>query len=90
MVPLEMGGYTRSLTLVRRGDVLHTEHWTHCGFVRERAAAAPTAPAVRLANGGATVRWEDGAPDDAAGLAEALRGPRRELTTLGPGYLQFH
>ncbi|MFF1423049.1 hypothetical protein, partial [Streptomyces sp. NPDC058280] len=26
VVPLEMGGYTRSLTLVRRGDVLHCEH----------------------------------------------------------------
>ncbi|MFV5994900.1 methyltransferase, FxLD system [Streptomyces sp. NPDC056231] len=81
VVPLEMGGYTRSLTLVRRGDVLHTEHWTYCGFVRDRGAAARSAPAVRLASGEVTVRWEDGAPGDTAGLEEALRGSRQELTT---------
>ncbi|GAA3475574.1 hypothetical protein GCM10018966_001000 [Streptomyces yanii] len=81
VVPLEMGGYTRSLTLVRRGDVLHTEHWTYCGFVRDRGAAARTAPAVRLADGEVIVRWEDGAPRDAAGLEEALRGPRHALAT---------
>ncbi|MFF8918837.1 hypothetical protein ACF08M_37410 [Streptomyces sp. NPDC015032] len=81
VVPLEMGGYTRSLTLVRRGDVLHTEHWTYCGFVRDRGAAARTAPAVPLAGGEVTVRWEDGARSDTAGLDEALRGPRHELTT---------
>lgn len=39
VVPLEMGGYSRSLTLVRRGNVLHCEHWTYCGFVRDRGAA---------------------------------------------------
>ncbi|WP_406500581.1 hypothetical protein OHA04_03450 [Streptomyces sp. NBC_01590] len=81
IVPLEIGGHTRSLTLVRRGDVLHAEHWTYCGFVRDRGAAARTAPAVRLADGDVTVRWEDGAPSDTAGLDEALRGPRHELTT---------
>ncbi|MFE5096718.1 methyltransferase, FxLD system [Streptomyces sp. NPDC056638] len=81
VVPLEMGGYTRSLTLVRRGDVLHCEHWTYCGFVRDRGAAARTAPSVHLAGGEVTVRWEDGDPGDAAGLEEALRGPRHELTT---------
>ncbi|MCY0923102.1 hypothetical protein OS965_34015 [Streptomyces sp. H27-G5] len=27
------------------------------------------------------MRWEDGEPGDTAGLEEALRGPRRELTT---------
>ncbi|MFB7224430.1 methyltransferase, FxLD system [Streptomyces sp. NPDC056227] len=81
VVPLEMGGYTRSLTLVRRGDVLHTEHWTYCGFVRDRGAAARTAPAVRLADGEVVVRWEEGAPGDTAGLEEALRGPRHEVTT---------
>ncbi|MCX4826479.1 methyltransferase, FxLD system [Streptomyces sp. NBC_01142] len=81
VVPLEMGGYTRSLTLVRRGDVLHCEHWTYCGFVRDRGAAARTAPAVRLADAEVTVRWEDGGPGNAAGLEEALRGRRHELTT---------
>ncbi|MDX3204801.1 methyltransferase, FxLD system [Streptomyces scabiei] len=81
VVPLEMGGYTRSLTLVRRGDVLHCEHWTYCGFVRDRGAAARTAPAVPLADGKVTVRWEDGTPADTAGLDEALRGPRHERST---------
>ncbi|MFF3420689.1 methyltransferase, FxLD system [Streptomyces sp. NPDC002698] len=81
VVPLEMGGYTRSLTLVRRGDVLHCEHWTYCGFVRDRGAAARTAPAVPLADGKVTVRWEDGTPGDTAGLDEALRGPRHERST---------
>ncbi|MFG2409541.1 hypothetical protein ACGFR8_35460 [Streptomyces brevispora] len=81
VVPLEMGGYTRSLTLVRRGDVLHCEHWTYCGFVRDRGAAARTAPVLPLADGEVTVRWEDGEPSDTAGLEKALRGPRHELTT---------
>ncbi|MFC8943989.1 methyltransferase, FxLD system [Streptomyces rochei] len=81
VVPLEMGGYTRSLTLVRRGDVLHCEHWTYCGFVRDRGAAARTAPAVPLADGKVTVRWEDGTPGDTTGLDEALRGPRHERST---------
>ncbi|GAB2442597.1 methyltransferase, FxLD system [Streptomyces incanus] len=81
VVPLEMGGYTRSLTLIRHGDVLCTEHWTYCGFVRDRGATARTAPTVRLADGAVTVRWEDGAPGDTTGLEESLRGPRHELTT---------
>ncbi|MET7642471.1 methyltransferase, FxLD system [Streptomyces sp. NPDC005426] len=81
VVPLAMGGYTRSLTLVRRGNVLHGEHWTYCGFVRDRGAAARTAPAVPLADGQVTVRWEDGTPGDTAGLDEALRGPRHERST---------
>ncbi|MGA5442324.1 methyltransferase, FxLD system [Streptomyces griseoincarnatus] len=81
VVPLAMGGYTRSLTLVRRGDVLHCEHWTYCGFVRDRGAAARTAPAVPLADGKVTVRWEDGTPADTAALDEALRGPRHERST---------
>ncbi|MEU2554584.1 hypothetical protein ABZ589_23365 [Streptomyces sp. NPDC013313] len=82
MVPLKMGGYTRALTLVRQGDVLHCEHWTYCGFVPDRgAAAARTAPAARLADGEVTVRWDDGTPGIATGLDEALRGSRRELST---------
>ncbi|MFF8534476.1 methyltransferase, FxLD system [Streptomyces sp. NPDC015532] len=81
VVPLEMGGYTRSLTLIRRGDVLHCEHWTYCGFVRDRGAAARIAPAVPLSDGEVTVRWEDGEPGDTSGLEKALRGPRHELAT---------
>ncbi|MFC9409643.1 hypothetical protein ACFRAA_33235 [[Kitasatospora] papulosa] len=80
-MPLEMGGYTRSLTLVRRGNVLHCEHWTYCGFVRDRGAAARSAPAVRLADGNVTVRWEDGAPGDTSGLDDVLRQPRHEHPT---------
>jgi len=91
VMPLEVGGYTRSITLVRRGDVLHAEHWTYCGFVRDRGAAGRTAPAVRLADGEVTVRWEDGAPGDTAGLEEALRGPRHEVGTglVVPGMFNF-
>ncbi|MEV0302349.1 methyltransferase, FxLD system [Streptomyces prasinus] len=91
VVPLEMGGHTRSLTLVRHGDVLTTENWTYCGFVRDRGVAARTAPAVRLADGEVTVRWEDGVPGDTAGLEEALRGPRYELATglVVPGMFSF-
>lgn len=81
VVPVEMGGYTRSLTLVRHGDVLSCEHWTYCGFVRDRGSAARTAPVVRLADGEVTVRWDDGTPGDTDGLGEALRGPRHERST---------
>ncbi|WP_448319991.1 methyltransferase, FxLD system [Streptomyces sp. CO7] len=81
VVPLEIGGFTRAVTLVRRGDVLHAEHWTVCGFVRDRGSAARTAPAVRPADGAFVVRWEDGTPAGTTGLEEALRGPRYEVTT---------
>ncbi|MEU0693059.1 methyltransferase, FxLD system [Streptomyces niveus] len=91
IVPLEMGGYARALTLVRRGNVLHAEQWTYCGFVRDRGAASRTAPAVLLADGDVTVRWEDEVPGNTAGLEEALRGPRHELTTglIVPGEFNF-
>jgi protein-L-isoaspartate(D-aspartate) O-methyltransferase len=81
VVPLEIGGYTRAVTMVRRGEVLHAEHWTYCGFVRDRGSAARTAPAVALADGAVTVRWEDWTPAETAGLEEALQGPRLEVTT---------
>ncbi|MGW2081247.1 methyltransferase, FxLD system [Streptomyces sp. NPDC001939] len=81
VVPLEIGGYIRSITLVREGDLLRAVHWTYCGFVRDRGASARTAPAVRLADGAVTVRWEDGVPGENAGLEEALAGPRHELST---------
>ncbi|MBK6044637.1 methyltransferase, FxLD system [Streptomyces sp. MBT55] len=81
VVPLDVGGYTRSITLVRRGDVLHAEHWTYCGFVRDRGAAARTVPTTALAGGEVTVRWELGTAGDTTGLEEALRGERYELST---------
>ncbi|MGW7587643.1 methyltransferase, FxLD system [Streptomyces rubiginosohelvolus] len=81
VVPLDVGGYTRSITLVRRGDVLHAEHWTYCGFVRDRGAAARTVPAAVLAGGQVTVRWELGTEGDTAGLEEALSDERYELST---------
>ncbi|MFJ7416231.1 methyltransferase, FxLD system [Streptomyces sp. NPDC098077] len=81
VVPLDVGGYTRSITLVRRGDVLHAEHWTYCGFVRDRGAAARTVPTATPAGGEVTVRWELGTAGDAGGLEEALRGERYELGT---------
>ncbi|WP_070018821.1 methyltransferase, FxLD system [Streptomyces nanshensis] len=93
VVPLEIGGYARSIALVCRGDVLHAEHWTYCGFVRDRGAAARTAPAVHLADGAVTMRWEDGLPTDAdtSELEEALRGPRHEIATgvVLPGEYSF-
>ncbi|MGW0770826.1 methyltransferase, FxLD system [Streptomyces sp. NPDC002676] len=91
VVPLEMGGYTRSITLTRRGDVLHAEHWTYCGFVRDRGAAARSAPAVSLAGGEVTVRWEDGIPTDTSQLEKALGGPRHEQATgiVIPGETSF-
>jgi protein-L-isoaspartate(D-aspartate) O-methyltransferase len=91
VVPLVIGGYTRSITLARHGDTLDAEHWTYCGFVRDRGAAARTAPSVVLAGGEVTVRWEDGAPGHAGGLEEALRGPRLELGTgvVLPGQTTF-
>ncbi|MGW2639853.1 hypothetical protein [Streptomyces sp. NPDC001348] len=91
VVPLEVGGYTRSVTFVRHGDALRAVHWTYCGFVRDRGAAARTAPTVSLAGGAVTVRWEDGAPGTTSGLEEALCGPRHELATgvVLPGQYSF-
>ncbi|MFJ4609612.1 methyltransferase, FxLD system [Streptomyces griseus] len=81
VVPLDIGGYTRSITLVRRGDVLHAEHWTYCGFVRDRGATARTVPTATFADGEVTVRWESGTAGDTTGLEEALGGERYELST---------
>ncbi|MFI1189429.1 hypothetical protein [Streptomyces californicus] len=81
VVPLDIGGYTRSITLVRRGDVLHAEHWTYCGFLRDRGTAARTVPTATFAAGEVTVRWELGTAGDTTGLEEALGGERYELST---------
>lgn len=91
VLPLEMHGYTRAIALQRHGDVLHARDWTFCGCLRDRGAAARTAPVVRLAGGAVTVRWKDGLPGDTGGLDAALRGPRHELATgvVIPGEWSF-
>ncbi|MFJ1954554.1 methyltransferase, FxLD system [Streptomyces microflavus] len=91
VVPLDVGGYTRSITLVRRGDVLHGLHWTYCGFVRDRGGSARTVPTSALAGGEVTVRWELGTACNTSGLEESLRGERYELSTglVVPGKFNF-
>ncbi|MEY9840496.1 methyltransferase, FxLD system [Streptacidiphilus sp. EB103A] len=81
VVPLEMHGYTRSITLRRQGGVLHAQHWTYCGFVRDRGAASRPTPTTSLADGTVTLRWADGTPQDTTGLEEALHTPRHEVPT---------
>lgn len=81
VLPLEMHGYTRSIALQRQGDVLHARDWTYCGFVRDRGATARSTPTTDLAGGEFQLRHEDGTPPDAAGLQDALRGPRSEVPT---------
>ncbi|MFE7625248.1 methyltransferase, FxLD system [Streptomyces sp. NPDC057509] len=91
VVPLDVAGYTRSVALVRRGDVLVAEHWTYCGFVRDRGGAARAVPAAVLAGGAVTARWEGGVAGDVPALDEALRGRRHELATgvVVPGRYSF-
>ncbi|MEV7890238.1 methyltransferase, FxLD system [Streptomyces sp. NPDC002817] len=82
VVPLEMHGYTRAITLHKRGSVLEAGpgDWTFCGFIRDRGSAARTTPTVDLPDG-LQLRFEDGIPADTAGLDQAVRGPRHELGT---------
>ncbi|MFF9785040.1 methyltransferase, FxLD system [Streptomyces nigrescens] len=81
VLPLEIHGYTRAIALQRHGDVLHARDWTYCGFVRDRGATARTTPTTSLAGGELHLCHEDGTPPDAAGLEDALRGPRHEVPT---------
>lgn len=81
VMPLEMGGYTRSVTFERRGEVLHARHFTFCGFVRDQGQQARTAPVVHLLDGALSLRFDEGAPAGTHGLEEALRGPRHEIAT---------
>lgn len=88
VLPLELGGYTRAITLQRRGQVLHALHFTYCGFVRDQSQQARTIPVVSLLDGTLTLRFEHGTAVDTDGLEEALRGLRLELATgvlMGPG-----
>ncbi|MFD7861354.1 methyltransferase, FxLD system [Streptomyces sp. NPDC059783] len=81
VMPLEMGGYTRSVTFERRGEVLHALHFTFCGFVRDQGQQARTAPVVHLLDGALSLRFDEGAPAGTQGLGEALLGPRYEIAT---------
>ncbi|MFG2483393.1 methyltransferase, FxLD system [Streptomyces virginiae] len=81
VLPLEIGGYTRAISLERRGDVLHARKFTHCGFVPAQGTHARTTPAVSLLDGELTIRFEEGEPLGVEGLEEALRGPRHEAGT---------
>ncbi|BDH15354.1 methyltransferase, FxLD system [Streptomyces hygroscopicus] len=81
VLPLDIHGYTRAIALQRHGDVLHARDWTYCEFVRDRGAAARSTPIIDLAGGELQLCHEDGTPPDPAGLEDALRGPRHELST---------
>ncbi|MGW0896229.1 hypothetical protein ACWD0G_04415 [Streptomyces goshikiensis] len=81
VLPLEMGGYTRAVTVEWRGQVLHARNLTYCGFVRDQGQQARTIPVVSFLGGGLTLRFEHGTASDTTGLEEALRGPRHEVPT---------
>ncbi|MEV5149969.1 hypothetical protein AB0L14_37845 [Streptomyces sp. NPDC052727] len=65
VLPLEIGGYTRTIEFERRGEVLH----------------ARTVPVVHLLDGKLTLRFDGAAAVDTNGLEEALRGRRQEVAT---------
>ncbi|MGW4890700.1 methyltransferase, FxLD system [Kitasatospora sp. NPDC004240] len=81
VVPLEVHGYTRAITLQRRGEELVARGWTYCGFIRDSGALGRTTPETVLAGGELRLRFEDGPVGEAAGLEEALRGERHEVRT---------
>ncbi|MFC8125947.1 methyltransferase, FxLD system [Streptomyces sp. NPDC057302] len=79
VMPLEMGGYSRSIEFERRGEVLHARRFTYCGFVRDQGQQARPAPVVPLLDGALAVRFDDGPTADTQGLEEALRGRRHQI-----------
>ncbi|NUK23918.1 methyltransferase, FxLD system [Streptomyces lunaelactis] len=81
VLPLELHGYTRAITLQRQDDVLHARGFTHCGFVRDLGEHARTTPVLDLLDGELQLRFEDGQPCPTEGLEAALRGPRHEAAT---------
>ncbi|SCF95670.1 methyltransferase, FxLD system [Streptomyces sp. Ncost-T10-10d] len=81
VVPLDIHGYTRSITFQRQGDVLRARGFTHCGFVRDQGKHARNTPIVDLLDGQLQIRFEDGRPVATEGLEEALCGPRHEVAT---------
>ncbi|MGW2485614.1 methyltransferase, FxLD system [Streptomyces sp. NPDC001606] len=81
VLPLAMGGYTRTIAFERRGEVLHARRFTYSGFVRDQGQRARAVAVVPLLGGGLTLRFDDGAAADTEGLEEALRGRRHEVAT---------
>ncbi|WP_019070745.1 methyltransferase, FxLD system [Streptomyces hokutonensis] len=81
VVPLEIHGYTRAITLQKHGDVLHARGFTFCGFVRDLGSASRTTPVADLRGGELQLRFEDGEPADVSGIEDALHGARHELPT---------
>jgi protein-L-isoaspartate(D-aspartate) O-methyltransferase len=81
VLPLEIHGYTRAITLQKHGDVLHARGFTFCGFVRDLGDGSRTTPVADLRGGELRLRFEDGEPADVSGIEDALCGPRHELPT---------
>ncbi|WP_189279543.1 hypothetical protein [Streptomyces atratus] len=81
VLPLEIHGYTRSITLQRQGDVLRARGFTHCGFVRDQDEHARNTPVVDPLDGRLQIRFEDGHPVATERLEEALHRPRHEVAT---------
>lgn len=81
VLPLEIHGYTRAITLQKHGDVLHARKFTFCGFVRDLGTGSRTTPVADLRGGELQLRFEDGEPADVSGIEDALRGTRHELPT---------
>ncbi|MFF5973421.1 methyltransferase, FxLD system [Streptomyces sp. NPDC012769] len=89
VLPLEIGGYTRAITLQRRGDVLVARKFTHCGFVPAQGSHARATPVSRLLDGRLELRFEDGPARSVEGLEEALLGLPHQIATgvtMGPGF----
>ncbi|MEV7565669.1 methyltransferase, FxLD system [Streptomyces tanashiensis] len=89
VLPLDVRGYTRAVTLQRDGDVLKARKFTYCGFVAAQGAHAHTTPVVDLLDGELRLSFEDGPARPVDGLEKALRGPRSETATgvtMGPGF----
>ena len=81
VLPLEIHGYTRAITLQKHGDVLYARKFTFCGFVRDLGNGSRTTPVTDLRGGELQLRFEEGEPADVTGIEEALRGARHELPT---------
>ncbi|MEU2655191.1 methyltransferase, FxLD system [Streptomyces sp. NPDC007325] len=81
VLPLDIRGYTRAITLQRDGDVLTARKFTHCGFVAAQGTLAHTGLAVDLLDGALRLTCEDGPVEGADAIEEALRGPRSETAT---------
>ena len=83
IVPLEVGGYTRSITFQRKGETLVARGFTMCGFVRDQGIGGRKTPVSALVGGKVRVRFEDGEPTDTSDLDVALKMPRLDDTPTG-------